>query len=203
MKTFEKILETVLRIVEEIFPFGHYFIYSRELEREVKSPDILKDQEQEYYLLLSKKQLRKRLKEEHRRPLIIDQKTFRLTLSLSFEFTVLSSVAALLWEAELHGAVQNALMVIILIGLVYILFAGLIVLGAARTHPLYGYGTEFLLRLQQQDNVRATLADALVRQEIMNYLRYYRNETVYMVLRNVFVLIVLGAIIFSAMLLRH
>ena len=204
MKTFGKILKTVLRIVEEIFPFAHYFIYSRQLEQEVKSSDILKDKKLEYYRLLSEKQLRKRLKEEHQRPLVMDQKTFRLTLSLSFEFTVLSSAAALLHEAELHGTVQTALTIIILVGLVYVLVAGVIALGAARTHPRYGVGTKLRLQLRlQQNDAQEILAKDLARQEITNHLRHYRNETVYIALRNVFFLIVVGAIVFAATLLWH
>lgn len=191
--------KTVLRIIEELFPFGHYFVFYERLKREVKSPNILKDKGMENYCSLSRKQLKKRLKEEHRRPLIIDQKTFRLIISLSFEFTVLSSAAALLWEAELRGAVPTALKIIILTGLFYILLAGFVALGSMRTFPLYGYGTEFLL--QQQGNGQRVLAKALVRQQIMNNLRHLRNETVYMALRNVFLLILAGAIIFAATLL--
>lgn len=192
--------KTVLRIIEELFPFGHYFVCYERLKREVKSPNILKDKGMENYCSLSRKQLKKRLKEEHRRPLIIDQKTFRLIISLSFEFTVLSSTAALLREAELREAVETALTIIILTGLVYTLLAGFIALGAMRTFSLYGYGTEFLLQ-QQSNGQRRILAEALVRQQIMNTLRHLRNETVYMALRNVFVLVLAGAIIFTTTLL--
>jgi len=192
--------KTVLRIIEELFPFGHYFVFYERLKREVKSPNILKDKGMENYCSLSRKQLKKRLKEEHRRPLIIDQKTFRLIISLSFEFTVLSSTAALLREAELREAVETALTIIILTGLVYTLLAGFIALGAMRTFSLYGYGTEFLLQ-QQGNGQRRILAEALVRQQIMNTLRHLRNETVYMALRNVFVLVLAGAIIFTTTLL--
>lgn len=182
-----------------MFPFGHYAVYCRRLREDIKSKNILKDKGQENYCSLSRKQLKKRLKEEHRRPLIIDQKTFRLIISLSFEFTVLSSAAALLREVELSGAVQTALKIIILTGLVYILLAGFVALGSMRTFSLYGYGTEFLL--QQQSNGQRVLAEALARQQIMNNLRHWRNETVYMALRNVFLLVLAGAIIFTTTLL--
>ena len=67
-------------------------------------------------------------------------------------------------------------------------------LGALRTFPTYGYGTQFLL--QQRENTETVLADALARQETMNNIRHLRNETAYAALRNGLLFLFAGIIVF-------
>ena len=195
-----RIRKHISRIVEELFPFVHYLVYDRRRGKEIDSPKILIDQKVENYRTLHKKQLRRRLKEEYQRALIMDEKTFKLTVLLSFEFTVLSLAIHLLSRNIVSSAtIQKGLTVIVGIGFLYIFLAGLLALGARRASPSYGYGTQALLH-QQQNHEQTILAEDLIRQELMNFRRYYRNETVYMALRNVLFLILFGAILFLGML---
>jgi len=128
----------------------------------------------------------------------MDEKTFKLTLSLSVGLTVLGSTAIPLVKAVPSEAVQTTLTAIIGLGLFYVLAAGFVALGALRTFPSYGRGTQFLL--QQKGNVQNVLADALARQETMNIIRHLRNETAYQALRNGLSLLFVGTLIFAAML---
>lgn len=186
------------RIAEELFPFAHYFVRKKRLGRRSESEDILNEQQFAGYSALSAQQLTQRLDEERQRASAMDEKTFKLTLSLSVGLTVLGSTAAFLVKAVSSAAVQTTLTVIIGLGLFYVLAAGFVALGALRTFPSYGYGTQFLL--QQQGNAQNVLADALARQETMNNIRHLRNETAYQALRNGLFLLFVGILIFAAML---
>ena len=198
MKTVRNIRQITCRVIEEIFPFGHYVLSSRKLGRKVHSPDILSDQKLEEYCRLSEEQLEKRLEEEHQRALVMDEKTFKMILSLSLEVTVLSSTAVLFPKVvSFTSWIQAALNGILVIGLLYFLLAVLVMLGTFRTRPLYGYGTEFLLQQQKKKACRKRVqAEALARQESTNLGCHLRNETAYMSLRNIFLLIFTGTVIF-------
>ena len=93
----------------------------------------------------------------------MDDKTFKLTISLSVGFTVLGSTAAFLVRTIFSPPIQTTIMAIVALGVFYILAAGFVALGALRTARSYGYGTRFLL--QQQAKAQEVLADALARQE--------------------------------------
>jgi hypothetical protein len=128
----------------------------------------------------------------------MDEKTFKLTLSLSVGLTVLGSTAAFLVKTVLSATVQTALAVMIGLGLLYVLAAGFVALGALRTFQSYGYGTQFLL--QQQEDAQNALADALARQETANNIRHLRNEAAYQAVRNGLFLLFAAFLVFAATL---
>ena len=198
-KTIRKISRIICRIIEEIFPFGHYVVYYRKVSKKIHSPDILSDQKLKEYYTLSEEQLEKRLEEEHQRALVIDEKTFKMILSLSLEVAVLSSTAVLFPKVLPSAWIQAVLNGILVIGLLYFFLAVLVMLGALRTRPLYGYGTEFLLQQQKGSCRKRVQAEALARQEFTNQSCHLRNETAYMSLRNIFLLIFTGTVIFLVM----
>jgi len=127
----------------------------------------------------------------------MDDRTFKLTLSLSIGLTILGSTAAFLVKAVQSTIIQSTLTIVIGVGLFYVLAAGFIALGALRTFPTFGFGTQFILR---QGNTPNALADALARQEVMNIIRHLRNETAYQSLRNGLFLLFAGILIFAATL---
>jgi hypothetical protein len=186
------------RIAEELFPFAHYLVHRRGQRRRYESDGILNDPAFSGYSCLSVEQLTDRLKEERQRASAMDDKTFKLTLSLSVGMTILGSTAAFLLEAISSAAMQTTLAITIGLGLFYILAAGFVALGALRTYPSYGFGTQFLL--QQQGNTQKVLADALARQETINNVRHLRNETAYQALRNGLFLLFAAILIFAATL---
>ena len=184
------------RLLEELFPFAHYVVRARRQRQRSESPDILKKSER--YSSLSEAQLDERLKEEHARASALDEKTFKLTLSLSVGLTVLGSTAAFLVRAVTSPAIQAALTVVIGLALFFVLSAGFVALGALRTLPRHGYGTEFLL--QRQANAPNRVADALARQELTNNIRHLRNETAFQALRNGLILLFVGLLLFATTL---
>lgn len=189
----------ISRIAEELFPFGHYLVHSRRKKRLCDSKDILCEPEFANYETLFTWQLKHRLKDEHQRASAMDEKTFKLTLSLSIGLMVLGSMAAFLTKAVSSATIQTISTILICSGLLYVLFAGFVALGALRTLPSYGYGTQFLLRQKDDQKV---LADALARQETMNIIRHLRNETAYQSLRNgIWLLLFVGILIFAAEML--
>ncbi len=166
------------RTTEELLPFIYYLARARRHRLRCEKADILKDPAFANYGSLSSDQLNGRLKEERARASATDDKTFRLTLSLSVGLTVLGSSAALVIGAATLPSVKIALAIIIGLALFYVMSAGFVAIGALRTLPSYGYGTQFLL--QQQKGSTDVLAEALARQEIMNTIRHLRNETAFM-----------------------
>ena len=186
----------ISRITEEIFPFAHYLKRKNRLRRRSNSNGILNCQGFDTHSTLPEEQLKDRLKEEHQRAQVMDEKTFKLTLSLSVGLTVVGSMAVPLIKAVSCAVVQIILAISIGASLFYVLAAGLVALGALRTSPSYGYGTQSLLELQQQENSQTYLAEILARQETMNTIRHLRNETAYQALRNGLWLLFTGILIF-------
>lgn len=191
----------ISRLAEEIFPFFYYFYRVRQQRRRCGSPNILNLPMFASYTSLSQAQLSVRLKEEHTRASALDDKTFKLTLSLSVGLTVLGSAAASLLGALTSPALQVTLALVIGAALFYFLLAGFVALGGVRTSATYGYGTKFLL--QKQTGVPNVIADALARQEIMNIIRHLRNETAYQALRNGLILLFAGLLLFATLLARQ
>ena len=72
---------------------------------------------------------------------------------------------------------------------IYMLSAGIVALGAFKTLPTYGYGTDHLLK--QKDIRDVYLAQTLYSQERINIIRQLRNEAAYQSLRNGFVILLL------------
>ena len=80
-------------------------------------------------------------------------------------------------------------------GLFYRAMAGLVALGALRTAPRYGYGTQFLL--EQDRPMNEILAESLARQEIVNIVRHLRNEAAFQSLRNGLLLFIIVIVMFT------
>ena len=181
----------IARFCEEIFPFGQYIGNVKRLRKRCKRTDILREEMFIEYETLENDLLERRLEEERQRASALDEKTFKFTLSLSVGLTVLGSTAAFFAK----GVWADAVVAIIGIGIFFVLGAGFLALGALRTLPSYGYGTQFFL--QKRENEKMILAGALARQETTNQIRHLRNETSYQALRNGLLLIFGGiALIF-------
>lgn len=185
------------RLFEEIFPFVQYLISKSCLQRQCCKNDILSDKKFMKYTALPENHLRERLNDEHERASKIDEKTFKLTLSLSIGLSILGSFVAFFAKSMW----ANEVIVILGIGIFYVLVAGFIALGALKTLPLYGYGTNFTLEVQA--NNITVLADALARQETINLIRHLRNESAYQTLRNGLFMIFVGIVlIFTTLILE-
>ncbi len=177
------------RVIEEIFPIPYYLVRKCRLYNKANSENLFEKQASyAEYLSLEDESLKNRLQEERERAIFLDEKTFKMTLSLSVGLTVLGAVTAILMKTLPENMWQLGLMVTVGIGILYILSAGLVAVSSLRTYPSYGYGTQILL-ISDQEERRKTLAVSLARQEIMNNIRHVRNEAVYQALRNGLLLI--------------
>lgn len=180
----------ICRIVEELFPFIAYSVNYRKVRKQAESDDILDTQEFAGYGELSKQQILERLTEEHQRATTIDEKTSKLILSLSVGLAFLGVAASFLIKVTDCVAVQRILTLFIGVGVLYLLSAGWIAVGALRTLKKYGYGTRFLLEKEKGPN--ELLVKQLAKQEKTNTLRHLRNEAASQALRNGLVLLFIG-----------
>ena len=185
-------------VFEEIFPFAPYVRRKTRNFRLAKCKRILAKPQYEQYPNLNVKKLRKRLIEERQRASSMDEKTFKMTLSLSVGLAILGTTSATLVKQISLPEARIALVTLIILGLFYLLSSGYIALGALKTLPSYGYGTQPLLLDSEQH--QRNLAECLARAEKINIVRHLRNETAYQCLRNGLVLLYLAAVIFVVFL---
>lgn len=172
----------IVRCAEELCPFPFCYANIRKSLLLCDAHDLLGREPYEDYPSLPTESLAKRLKEEHLRATSLDEKTSKLTLSLSIALTALGLAVAFFRTSVSSEIMQGMLLSLIGRSVFYALGAGCVALGAFRTMRTYGYGTQFLL--VQQSDPQAVLALNLARQEIMNTVRHIRNETAFQALRN-------------------
>ena len=186
----------ISRIFEEVFPFFTYLCNHSRNKKRRDCPNILNLKRFADYKDLSPEQLTCRLDEEHQRASTIDEKTSKMTLSLSVGLTILGFVIAFLTKSEFDGMVLIVLLILVGLGLFYLIIANFMALGALRTYPKYGYGPEFTLKKSQENTQEVEiLAEALARQVCMNNICHLRNEASYQALRNGFFLLVVTLLV--------
>lgn len=183
------------RWIEEILPFLQFLGVKSKLEARSNADEILTRPEYSEYSSLEASALLQRIEEEHRRGALIDDKTFKLTLSLSIGLAVLGSASALILKALASQEMKILVGSLLTVGVAYVLTAGFLALTSLRTLPSYGFGTTFLLQ-RKADDESEIVATALARQETSNLLRHARNEAAYMTLRNGFLLLFVACVLF-------
>jgi hypothetical protein len=171
------------RVVEEILPIFHYIYYSRHFRKEATSANT--PGAAASYEKLPEDQLKTLLKDEHERGAVIDEKTFKLTLSLTFALTIMGTVSSALLGG-FDGPLRSIGRLLVALVVFYALAAGFVALGAMRTQPSYGLGAypDFW---DKPGARREFLASSLARNEKIGLARGARNETAHMLLRNSFV----------------
>lgn len=182
--------------LEELFPVPFYLYNSRKLKKRAQCADLLKKRaEYAHYPELPLDQLSARLNEERSRAVALDEKTFKMSLSLTIGLTVVGTTSAVLVTGTKPAWLAYAVAVLIGLGVFYVLTGGFVALGSLRTQQSFGYGTQPLL-LTEDERI-ALFADSLARQEIANQVRHLRNETAFQLLRNGFALLFLGLLLFG------
>jgi hypothetical protein len=191
-----QMLSAISRVLQEIFPLFFYWRNINKMRRLIGAEDLLQ-QKFSYaaYVSLSSDILLERLEEERARATALDEKTFKMTLSLGVGLTVVSTVYAVLIATAGSSWVARALGISVWLAVFYIFSAGFLALGALRTQPSFGYGTE--IRKSAIARNKTLYADALIRQELSNDMRHLRNEASYQLLRNGLVLLFLSLTAFA------
>jgi len=182
------------QILEELFPFAFCYFRSKRIVEKAADPDIGKiDGEYSLYHQLDSESLSKRLKEEHERGRSIDDKTIKFTVSLSIALTILGSVGGYFSKTLGSGTLKLLVSSASGVSVLYTIAGGILALGALKTLPTYGYGTNFDIKSKNDDNVKVT---ALAAQEKVNTARHLRNEAAYQCLRNGFLILWVSLVLF-------
>lgn len=187
------ITSIVKRIIEEVLPFVTFRSGAKQQWRLVyKNEEILQQEEYRYYSEIGLEDLDRRLIEERKRGSAMDEKTYKLALSLSVALTILGSILTTLAKLVTHTPAKICFLILAIASILCFLVSGFIALRALSTLPLYGYGTRILLI--DRDELQQCLAMCLAQNEAINIIRHLRNEAAYQTLRNGFILFTLAAI---------
>ena len=188
----------LLLIFEEIFPFIFFVKNKRKKINQIQTISVSEQKIREYGTL-SVEKLNHRLSEEHERAIKIDEKTAKFTLGLSVSLTILSTVSGTLVKLLPDNDINSIIILLCGLSSVFMLIAGIISLSALKTLPLYGYGTQHELLVEEKGACH--FAEVLILQEDINIVRHLRNEAAYQCLRNGFLLL-LTALIISLFLIK-
>ncbi len=179
----------LLRILEEVMPFVYFLAISRKYT--LKGLENCASEEQlNRYSALTDDILQERLTAEHDRASKIDEKTSKFTLGLSISLSVISALSSNIVKIIPVGSFGDYISPLFIISSIYMLSGGVVSLGALKTLPKYGYGTEY-----EMDGSENKLSKALICQERVNLLRHARNEASFMSLRNGFLLIFIALVL--------
>lgn len=183
-------------VEEKVFPFFPYWRNVHKLRGLISATDLFQRKPSyETYTYLSAEQLVERLAEERARAVALDDKTFKMTLSLSLALTVVGTAYAVLLTAILKPWIGQVLVILVWSAIFYIFSAGFLALGALKTQQLFMYGTEAKRYPAAEHKTR--YADALARQELANGERHLRNEASYQCLWNGFLLLFVSLAVFA------
>ncbi|MCL4551793.1 MAG: hypothetical protein M1495_24860 [Bacteroidetes bacterium] len=185
--------KTISRIIEELLPLPFYRKSQKEIILLVNKTEELKKTETfNSYLEFEQGELFKRITEEHARANLLDEKTSKLTLSISFGFTIIGILSSI-FTVKINGALQLSVFVLSSLTILYALFCSMLSISSLKTLPFYGYGSEFLI---QSKKAKSYVILALMCQEKINMIRQLRNETAYMCIRNSFICFFIMIIIY-------
>lgn len=179
-------MKFLYRAFEEILPFFPFLVSRKKIQKLI-GDDAELTKRAKLYEQLESNCLDDRIKEEHERGIKIDDKTFKFTLGLSISLTVLAAASGSLAKYLPGSSFSEFISIVCGVSALYMLAAGITALGALKTLPTYGYGTEHIIN-QKMDGV-SYLSQALFAQERMNIIRHLRNEAAYQSLRNGFLLL--------------
>lgn len=180
----KRLVKIILRIIEEIFPVPFYSKYKKKILAEVnKTEKLRKSQIFTLYQGIEEKELFDRIKEEHTRANLLDEKTSKLTLSISFGLAIIGVLSSI-FTSKLEGIFQLIFFLFSSFTIIYSLFCSILSISSLKTLPFYGYGSQFLIQSKKD---KSNIVLALICQEKMNIIRQLRNETAYMCIRNSFV----------------
>ena len=197
----QSMTKIVNRIGEEILPFFFFYFRKRKQIKLVSTENFgCGSGSYEVYHQLSENELESRISQEHERAKSMDDKTFKMTLAISFGLTVLGSTANLLLKEIPVTEYRIIVAVFASLSIFYSMAAGFTAIGALKTLPTFGYGTDFAINGKKNKSV---LVHALAAQEKMNIIRHLRNESSYQSLRNSMILLFLALTIFALSFIVH
>jgi hypothetical protein len=195
-RDFKDYLNWIASAIEWLLPFVAYLIRRHYIQQRLDSDPTALPETVATYSKLNSDELEKRLSQEHERAKALDEKTFKMTLSLALGMTILGSAVAVLVKDLGDAPVAIVMQWGVSITLFYILAGGFLALTSLATLPTYGYSTGFKAEVKTASAPIDIYVDALLRQEAVNQIRQLRNEAAFQSLRN-------GSIVFAFVLLLY
>lgn len=121
------ITKKIKLLSEEILPFLYYWIRKKRGETILNSDDLFSESgKYSIYFKLTEDELKKRLGEEHERAKLIDEKTSKMTLSLTIALAVLGSTTSLLVKNVSTDIARMIIDVSAIFSIIYALIGGLL-----------------------------------------------------------------------------
>lgn len=190
-------MSMLLRLLEELLPF---IFYIKSANRKLHESSVVsKDRERSLYVAyeeLAEEELTRRLTEEHERGKGIDEKTIKFSITISLALTILGSAGSVVLKSIESQNLSMIASLLIALSVIYTISGGLLALGALKTLPTYGFGTNYLV--QRKSLGKEIVALALISQEKVNIVRQVRNEASYQCLRNGLILLLVVLVIYAA-----
>ena len=171
----------LLRILEEVIPIATFVPRKR---RKLKAAQA--DEEPANaarYCEIDVEELSALLDDDRGRAATVDEKSFKLSLSLSVALTVLGTLSPILFDRITSRWLLIVCGVFILASVFNALVGGFIALGAMDTLPSYGRGPLGIPKGASGAR-RRLLASSLARNELVGIARQLRNSATYQHLRN-------------------
>jgi hypothetical protein len=198
---FYKMISKAKVFIEEIFPFLFFYFRKRKQTKEVNNETFAcENGPYKDYYQLTEEDLKSRIAQEHERSKSMDDKTFKMTLAISFGLTILGLTASLLIKGMPDPTFSIIVVIFSSLSIFYSMAAGFTAIGALKTLPTYGYGTDFIIKGEEDKSV---LVHALSSQEKMNIIRHLRNESAYQSLRNSMLSLFLALVLFTVSLISY
>lgn len=164
------------------------------MSRLESSDEILKEPDYSRFIELDTDKLYRRLDDEDQRASAINEKTYKMALTLSVAITIIGFSLTEISDKIQYSVVGYIFFGLIVFGIIYSLISAGIALGALRTEPYYGNTTQLLLK--EDAERQEILADCLARTEVRNLRRQHRNEVTYIGLRNGNILLLTALVLF-------
>jgi hypothetical protein len=171
------------RLFEEIFPFISYWFRDTK-KRNAEDKAIANGVDVSNYNDKDIDWLNETLDASIKDASFLDEKTFKLTLSLALALTFLGTSMSIMVKEISHPIGKVLVAVLVGLSVLYIICGGLIALGAMRTQRTYGK------RRDKKIDTIAEISTALSLQDMSNVRRHLRNEAAYQSLRNGLILLV-------------
>lgn len=186
------LIEKIKSILSKPFPF--IYLYGLE-ERKISEASNYLSKDYVFFYDLDKAVVESRLKEEHSRSKLIDDKTSKFNLGLSLCLTIIGVAATTIAKLLPDHELKPLIIAFLSISSLYMLVGGLVSLSAFKLMPTYGYGSRF--EYLKTNNEKVEIIKALIGQEKINLIKQVRNEVAYQCLRNGFIMLLLSLIIIS------
>lgn len=171
----------IWHLVGIVLPIIPYCRKQRCQQHLLHDEEILNRKEYSQFTKIALGDLQMRLNQEDERASAINEKTYKMGLSLSLALTIIGYAFTELPDQISYSVAKIFISTSIIVGVLYFVLAGLTALGAIRTEPTYGSTTQILLLGKKKK--QQCLAKCLAQSEVMNSIRHLRNEAVFQNLR--------------------